>query len=197
MLNNLLNRLNTLDSEATLHLRLEDENSIFFKSGALLAHTGDSWLWLAVLATSWLLTDGDWHANLTFIILSLIFQSVVVLLLKLLFKRSRPEGSWGNIYRTTDPHSFPSGHAARVTLLAVLAWHLLPAWVAFFISLWALLICLTRISMGVHYFSDVLAGFVVGLLVGWVMIFIKSWVISLLPILFFASPKLIFSLYNK
>ena len=197
MLTNLLSNLKNLDNSITHQVRLKNERGPLFRSGALLAHSGDSWLWLVVLATSWLLTEGDWHANLTFIILALIFQAVVVLVLKLLFRRSRPQGSWGDIYRTTDPHSFPSGHAARAILLAVLAWQLLSGWAAVLLSGWALLVCLARVSMGVHYFSDVVVGAIVGLIAGWGAIAMKPWLVSSLPILFFASPKLIFSLYNK
>ena len=47
--------------------------------------------------------------------------AALVLVLKFLIRRRRPEGEWGGIYRQTDPHSFPSGHAARSVLIAVLA----------------------------------------------------------------------------
>jgi undecaprenyl-diphosphatase len=197
MPNNLSHRLNDLDHSLTAQLRLKDESSLLFRIGGLVAHSGDSWLWLVILATSWLLTDGDWHAALTFIILSLIFQSTVVLILKLIFRRHRPEGNWGGIYRVTDPYSFPSGHAARAILIATLSWHLVPGWPAALLTLWALLVCLARILMGVHYLSDVLAGMLAGMLAGWAMILIHPWLVSALPILFYASPKLIFSLYNK
>jgi membrane-associated phospholipid phosphatase len=197
MLMNMLSDLSRLDNVITQKIKLNDERSPLFKLGALLAHSGDSWLWLVGLATSWLLTEGNWHADLTFIILALIFQALVVLILKLLFRRSRPQGSWGDIYRVTDPHSFPSGHAARAVLLAVLSWHLLSGWAAVFLSLWAFLVCLARVAMGVHYFSDIVAGAAVGLIAGWGVIAMKPWLVSALPFLFFASPKLIFSLYNK
>ena len=45
----------------------------------------------------------------------------VVLAIKFLVRRERPQGEWGGIYRNTDPHSFPSGHAARAFLIAVVA----------------------------------------------------------------------------
>ena len=197
MLTNFLGTLSTLDNTITQKMRLNNEGSALFKLGGLLAHSGDSWLWLVGLTFAWLQSEGDWHANLTFIILALIFQAAIVLILKLVFRRSRPQGSWGDIYRTTDPHSFPSGHAARAVLLAVLAWHLLSGWAAVILSVWAIMVCLARVSMGVHYFSDIVAGAVVGLLAGWGVIAIQPWLVAALPILFFASPKLIFSLYNK
>jgi undecaprenyl-diphosphatase len=54
--------------------------------------------------------------------------AAMVLGIKFLVRRKRPEGEWGQIYRNTDPHSFPSGHAARAFLIAVIASALAPAW---------------------------------------------------------------------
>jgi membrane-associated phospholipid phosphatase len=51
----------------------------------------------------------------------LVIMAAAVILLKFSIRRPRPEGEWGQIYRITDPHSFPSGHAARSATLAVMA----------------------------------------------------------------------------
>jgi undecaprenyl-diphosphatase len=93
-----------------------------------------------------------------------------VLLIKLVVRRRRPEGEWGAIYRNTDPHSFPSGHAARAILLAVLAVAWGPWWLAAVLLLWAPLVALSRVAMGLHYLSDVVAGAVLGLAAGGVAI---------------------------
>jgi undecaprenyl-diphosphatase len=93
-----------------------------------------------------------------------------VLLIKLVVRRRRPEGEWGAIYRNTDPHSFPSGHAARAILLAVLAVAWGPWWLAAVLLPWAPLVALSRVAMGLHYLSDVVAGAVLGLAAGGVAI---------------------------
>ena len=84
--------------------------------------------------------------------------------IKFLVRRKRPEGDWGGIYRRTDPHSFPSGHAARAALLAVLAISLGPTWFGILLLIWAPLVILARVVMGVHYLSDVIAGAILGIL---------------------------------
>jgi undecaprenyl-diphosphatase len=86
--------------------------------------------------------------------------------IKLSVRRSRPQGEWGKIYRNTDPHSFPSGHAARVVLLAVIAVGLGPLWLGLLLLVWAPLVGMARVAMGVHYPSDVAAGMLVGALIG-------------------------------
>jgi undecaprenyl-diphosphatase len=93
---------------------------------------------------------------------------VVVVLLKFTIRRKRPEGEWGGIYRNTDPHSFPSGHAARTALFAVLGLILGPTWFGLVLLAWAPLVALARVAMGVHYLSDVLVGLAIGLVMGWV-----------------------------
>ena len=55
------------------------------------------------------------------------------------------------IYRKTDPHSFPSGHAARAFMIAVLATGLGPGWLAVVLWVWAPLVSVARVAMGVHY----------------------------------------------
>jgi undecaprenyl-diphosphatase len=98
---------------------------------------------------------------------------VLVLAVKRLIRRQRPQGEWGGIYRLTDPHSFPSGHAARMALLLALAAAWGPAWLAWLLLLWAPLVALARVAMGVHYLSDVLGGALVGLAVA--LLFILAW----------------------
>ena len=85
--------------------------------------------------------------------------------IKFLVRRRRPEGEWGGIYRNTDPHSFPSGHAARSFLIAVLATGLSPVGLASALWIWAPLVALARVAMGVHYISDIVAGAVFGLII--------------------------------
>lgn len=101
---------------------------------------------------------------------SISLLAVLVLAIKFRVKRVRPEGEWGRIYRHADPHSFPSGHAARAFLLATIAWGLGPAWLAVVLWLWAPLVALARVAMGVHFLSDILAGAVLGIVVAWLVL---------------------------
>jgi undecaprenyl-diphosphatase len=99
-------------------------------------------------------------------IVAILVLAVLVMVTKFTIRRSRPEGDWGAVYRKTDPHSFPSGHAARAALIATLALLWCPLAIGLALTLWAFLVCLARIAMGVHYPSDVLAGAVLGLVFG-------------------------------
>lgn len=133
---------------------------------SLLAHSGDSWFWLAGLGLVWLLDSPFWHLRSAVMGLGFVFLAVFVLGIKFTVRRRRPEGEWGAIYRATDPHSFPSGHAARSGLFAVLGLGLGPAWFGLLLAVWAPLLGLSRVVMGVHYLSDVVVGLAIGILVG-------------------------------
>ncbi len=144
-------------------------------SAALLAHSGDSWFWLLGLAVVWLAGNGYWKSRAITLAIGILVTAVVVMATKFIVRRKRPAGDWGSIYRSTDPHSFPSGHAARAVMLAVLAISLGPASLAVVLVLWAPFVCLARVAMGLHYLSDVFAGVLFGLVTGLGLILGNIW----------------------
>jgi len=107
------------------------------------------------------------------VLLSIIGLAVIVLAIKFTIRRRRPEGEWGGMYRSTDPHSFPSGHAARAILIGVLAIGLGPGWLAILLCVWAPLVALARVAMGLHFLSDVTAGAVLGAIAGGIVLLIR------------------------
>ncbi len=161
-----LTRLLEIDSHISNEMRIAERPGRLRSLAAFLAHSGDSWLWLLGLGVLWLAGDGYWKSRAVSLAIGILLTAVIVMATKFIVRRRRPEGDWGGIYRSTDPHSFPSGHAARAMMLAVLALGLGPAWLAIILIGWAPLVCLARVAMGLHYLSDVLAGMVFGVLLG-------------------------------
>ena len=155
-----------LDARLSAQLRVAERPGVLRTLAAILAHSGDSWFWWAGLALLWWRGDAFWKPWALTVLVSIIALALIVLPIKFLIRRRRPEGEWGALYRTTDPHSFPSGHAARAILIAVLTTGLGPAWLALLLWIWAPLVSLARVAMGVHYISDVAAGMFLGLIAG-------------------------------
>jgi len=148
------------DAELSQRIRIPDNQRVLKKTASLLAHSGDSWFLGAGLALLWAVGPRSWRPNIQFLFIGIAFTAVTVLILKFSIKRPRPEGEWGQIYRSSDPHSFPSGHAARVMLLSGYAW------IGAGMLIWAILVGLSRVGLGVHYYSDILAGTGIGVLMG-------------------------------
>jgi undecaprenyl-diphosphatase len=135
----------------------------------LFSFVGSAWIWIpaTVLAIGVLWFGARRKAALA-VLASMAGAVVLDNGLKLLFHRARPLGFFAADPRT---YSFPSGHALFAAclygaLVAILAAGIhRPMWRA---AIWAgallmiLSIGLSRIYLGVHYPTDVLAGYLVG-----------------------------------
>lgn len=154
------------DAALTKKLRIAETPGLLRTLAAFFAHSGDSWFWALFLLTIWLVGNPFWKKWAVVQFIALTVMAAFVLTLKFSFKRRRPDGDWGDIYRSTDPHSFPSGHATRAFLLGTMGIFLGPAWAAILLVILAPLVALGRVAMGVHYLSDILAGAVLGILGG-------------------------------
>jgi len=155
-----------IDAHLSDRLRVAEKPGLLRNIAIFFAHSGDSWFWGAALLILWWFGDAFWKPWSITELAGISVLAALVMSLKFIIRRRRPEGEWGGIYRNTDPHSFPSGHAARAFMIALVATGLGPGWLALILWIWAPLVALARVSMGVHYVSDVVAGFVIGILMG-------------------------------
>ncbi len=155
-----------LDAEWSARLRIAERPGWLRNLAAFLAHSGDSWFWMIGLAILFVVGSYPWKLWAFKMGISIVILAALVMAIKFTVRRRRPEGEWGALYRKTDPHSFPSGHAARALMLAVLAVGIGPGWLAGIMIVWAPLVALARVAMGLHYLSDILAGGIIGLAAG-------------------------------
>jgi len=100
--------------------------------------------------------------------------------LKHLVHRPRPFLTVKGLIPLITPHgfSFPSGHATLAMAMAVVLAHHFPKARALVYVL-AVLIGISRVYFGVHYLSDVLAGFILGAVVGCLCIFLERGILSI------------------
>jgi membrane-associated phospholipid phosphatase len=158
-------RILELDRDWSYALRVAEKPGLLRTVAMFFAHSGDSWFWAAGMLILWLTGNVFWKHWAVYELWWIVLLAALVLSLKYIIRRRRPEGEWGAIYRNTDPHSFPSGHAARAFLIAAIATFLGPGWLAVILWVWAPLVALARVAMGVHYLSDIVAGALVGVAV--------------------------------
>lgn len=102
--------------------------------------------------------------------LSLVLEAIIVnLTIKKLVARTRPFIVNEAInYITTRPsdNSFPSGHTGSVFAVASVIFFMMPKKAGIPAMILASLIALSRLYVGVHYPTDIIAGFLVGMFTG-------------------------------
>jgi len=95
------------------------------------------------------------------------------------FHRPRPFLTIKGLVPVITPHSFsfPSGHATlAAALTVVLAYHFPKT--RYFVIAVALLVGISRVYLGVHYLSDVLAGYILGIIVGFLSLLMEKFILS-------------------
>jgi len=162
--------LKILDQRWSQAIRIVDQKGKLRTLSAVLAHSGDSWLLPPIFALLWIFGNEHWSYWGKILLLSILALGVVVQIIKWSFRRKRPAGDWGNLVRKTDPHSFPSGHAAKAGLLLGLGLYLGPDFIRIGVCFYSPLMAFARTQMGIHYISDVIAGFGLGTLTSLIII---------------------------
>jgi membrane-associated phospholipid phosphatase len=180
-----LRSLLELDARTSSQLRVAEKPGLLRSLAVFLAHSGDSWFWAAALILGWFFSNSAWKQWEVVEFFGILGLAGIVFAIKFTIRRERPQGEWGGIYRSTDPHSFPSGHAARAFLIAVVGAALGPVWwMVILLWIWAPLVSLARVAMRVHYLSDVVAGAILGTIIGLIGLQIYpamvNWLIALI-----------------
>lgn len=121
---------------------------------------------IGLLATGLIRKDKIMTMNSFEMMTTTIVGSLLTTSTKLLFERDRPFVTYPNdIFKhgKAGSHSFPSGHTSMAFATATSISLLYPKWYVIAPSfLWASSIGYSRMYLGVHYPSDVLAGALIG-----------------------------------
>ena len=157
-----LRRLQYFDETLTTPLTLSTGRGVAQAIALVLAHSGDIYIWAALLAAAWFFGDNTWKMRALVTVAGLVLTEIVVVIVKNFVRRKRPPGISGAIYRKADPFSFPSGHAARAAMLCLLSLQLGPVAAFIAIVVWSPLMVISRIAIGIHYVFDVIAGIALG-----------------------------------
>jgi undecaprenyl-diphosphatase len=136
------------------------------------------WRWPLMALIAWLLWKGGGKGRwliLTCLVTVAIVDPAIHWIFKPLFARLRPCQDSAVIWlRTIDgcggKYGFPSSHAANLVSQAIVVGSFYKKSRFYLYSL-AVLVCISRIYLGVHYPSDVIAGAFFGLAIGLTAIF--------------------------
>lgn len=117
-----------------------------------------------------------WHRallTLYYVFTTVAFSGLLANLIKLLVGRARPPLAGDEVWRAMplirdyDFASFPSGHATTAGALSIALALLFPRWRCPILTI-GVLVAVSRSFVGVHFPSDVIAGFTLGALFSWI-----------------------------
>jgi undecaprenyl-diphosphatase len=131
-----------------------------------ISWTGNGYCYPLLAAVLLALDRPIGRAFLTSALVAFSIELPAYKLIKHSVKRSRPCQTLPGVERRVNPSdqfSFPSGHAAAAFLVATLLGNAYP-YLFPITAVWALAVGFSRICLGVHYPSDVLAGMALGTL---------------------------------
>ena len=166
----MLSVLQTLDGGALLWIQenLRGLLDPIVEGYTTLGNTGLMWIVLSLAMLCWKPTRKAGVAALAAMVLGLLCTNVV---LKHVVARPRP---WLDVaglvplIQEPDPNSCPSGPTGAAFAAASAWWRALPRrWMRWTGLVLAVCMGLSRLYVGVHYPSDVIAGALVGLFCGW------------------------------
>lgn len=130
---------------------------------------GDGWLWYAMLLLLALFGGGDRFRAVSAAVISTGAGVGIFVLVKQLFRRKRPcdlgPHAWAHLL-PPDQFSFPSGHTITAFSMATSLMKFYPDLTGILLFC-AISIALSRLMLGMHFLTDVLAGAAIGIGLGY------------------------------
>jgi undecaprenyl-diphosphatase len=130
-----------------------------------ISHSGNGYYYPAIPLLFYFI---DPQIAWSFFLAALLAFAIELPLYKIIkkgIKRNRPYKAVSGVHQRVSPSdqfSFPSGHTAAAFVIATLTSNFFPV-IAVPGFTWASLVGFSRIYLGVHYPSDILAGLVIGI----------------------------------
>ena len=159
-----MQRLLEIDQNLTKQLQLPPETPAWIRRFLdIVAHTADWWLWTIIPLIISLLNPA-WKTRMLALAAGVFGLALIITLIKTLARRARPDPVDSAALLKIDAHSFPSGHAARVVFLAIIAFLFGWPFLGILGLLWTVLVSYSRMVTGHHYLTDVIFGLVIGVI---------------------------------
>ncbi len=160
----LLDSLYHYDSRMLLWCTHSRHHRVMAALARAISRTGDGYLQVALPTVLLFLDPVQGEQFFQSVLIAFAIQLPIYWILKNSLKRRRPPDvipSFQSAITASDKFSFPSGHSAAAFLLANLT-ALFYGIIAWPLYVWASFVALSRVVLGVHFPSDILAGIGLG-----------------------------------
>ncbi len=142
----------------------------WWRLARFVAHVGDGPYVFGGLGLVYLLAWGGQNFFLrrvtVMISVAVLASMLTVTLVKYIVKRQRPCPPGEFVTFKYDAYSFPSGHSARLTALAIGIGFFFPSF-GWLVMVIALMVATARVAVGIHYVSDIVVGLTLGAIIAW------------------------------
>ncbi|WP_372882419.1 phosphatase PAP2 family protein [Psychromonas sp.] len=166
------NNLYQYDLRLLLWCRKSISSYNFVSIVLIISKSGDGYIQLLLPALYYLISS---KAQACFFLLAMttfILERLLYFCLKHTLRRRRPPQVvpyFRSIVQASDQFSFPSGHAmAAFTLAGLFTFHL--GVIALPLYIWAGLVAISRVILGVHFPTDIVAGALFGTILVYIMV---------------------------
>lgn len=129
----------------------------------LLTELGSPVLWMLIAALFY--WRGKLHESFSLVNL-IVFASAISGILKAVVASPRPDAGQFRVLYNAGSYSFPSGHATMIAASAAHFWNKARANWKILLAVLVVLVAYSRMYLGAHFLSDVIAGIAVGALIG-------------------------------
>lgn len=162
-----LNSMHRLDSNLCIAVNQTSQVRLIRDLFRLVSRLGDGLFWYALMLLILLFEGGDGLLPVLHMALAGLSGTLLYKWLKGKTLRPRPFEVHQDIFMTGKPldkFSFPSGHTLHAVVFGLVAINYYPA-LSFIIMPFVSMVALSRVVLGLHYPSDVLAGALIGSLI--------------------------------
>lgn len=160
--------LHSIDVFILEFVNLSYHNFILDNLSLIISNMGLIYFWVIISIVLYLFGDKKGKSIAKKMIVVLVVTTILTQLIKIIVMRPRPYTELSNLILLdlgTD-YSFPSGHTSTSTAMAYVLSCEYKRWILMSIPV---IVGFSRLYMGVHYPSDVLGGFLLGLVIAYMV----------------------------